>query len=915
MSTSPCCTSYKFPPSPRDLSRSDKSDDYFAIKGDDVNDTMRDLTVNSPLMSLGSDYFHVASPSTQFSASELHHPHQYVSTHEAHQSHDMRPPLAKSKAKVGCSSISSLTSESTLVGHSSSNLLADFYTSSETLVGGTPSTSTPSGQHKNPLLLTLTVPKRSYQQPHTANAMSNINEPLYEYDEDDWQKSRSAVNPFFNLKGSSFPSPQGVMPSPKPPVLKGSTSFSAVNGSRDTKTPLLKKHSTLSDVHHPNDFVASIKSEQVKRLHSAPAPESFAEPIMSLSNRIKYVGIDTIKDILSSACVDEQTRLPTALVIDVRSFADNVKCHIRGSLNVCLPLTLLKRTNFNLLRCINSLPAYEKTILQTYIHHNEQNKINNVTFSYPERGVFGLPPVIIYDNNNSSSNLYHMCKKLTDTSCWDQNSCPPIYLMNDSFSTFQYLCPELVSSGKEEDIDINQLAVKPVRFSVGQPRVPAKSSSFTNGTTTHTENTHPKSNSISGGVLTASGSGPDTPISNFKLPQNLPVSRFKIRHNEEVFDNFLSPMNETFSLSKLDEEEFSKLPYWLQCVEKDNSIINKEFNRLEQLERNRLNGALSVTSCGSERIITPGGTVEECPQINCGLDFGHKNRYKDIFLFDHSRVKLNDFSKVRHSRHDSNYINASYLNPISNIEDFIDPKSNRLDSSSGHMKYIATQGPLMETIGDFWRCVTNQGCLLIVSLSDEVENGVHKCSAFWREGVYKSGECIVNVELKDEESHGNFHLRLFRVTIDGHIEHEVLQVHLAKWEDMSTLAKPDDLLDLVALKRFIIGNVPVLSEYPTLTHCSAGCGRTGVFCVVDSVISLVEKNGNYYDLSRNPIYELVNNLRRQRISMVQTMRQYYFIYDALAQHALYGSRGTLLSRKIVKDFIMRRNLDAQQHCK
>lgn len=907
MSTSPCCAGYKFPrhtPGGGSLASPEERVDYFAMAAPNINENMKKLTVTSPIAPTGSDYFamgsmHQTPASMNFHSSQTHNHH--------HRSSSSTNSKSRFHA-VGSNSISSLNSDCTLLGHPSASLLADFSTSSDTLVSDQMQPSTPKKHSKNSLLLTITLPKRSYQQPHTANILTNINEPLYEYDEDDWKQSRSAVNPFFDFNRNAPVSPEKSSPaSIKPPSLKGSTSFPASSGSSGLQAPVMKKQTTMPDLGIKSDFIASIKSEQVKRLHFMPALQNYSESILSLSPHIKYASTDTIMALLSSCVIDEKTRLPNVLVIDIRSFADNVKSHIRGSLNVCLPLTLLKRANFNLQRCINSLPSYEKTIFQNYIHHNTQNKAKGITYTYPERGTYGLPPIFIYDNLNNSPNLYHMCKKLIDLSCWDSESCPPIYLLDESFETLQKLYPEFVCCGKQEDIDVNNLAVRPAPSNVTDPRLTRTPASHSGAFKRDTS--HPKSNSISSGVLTQSGCELETPISNFKLPQNLPVSRFKIRHNEEVLDTSISPVNDSFTLSKLDEEEFSKLPYWLKRVERDNGFIDKEFNRLEQSEKNRLNGALSFNACGNELVTTPGGSIESCPQINCGLDYGHKNRYKDIFLFDHSRVRLNDFSKLKHSQQDSNYINASYLNPLPCASDIIGEEKANDVCFDNSMRYIATQGPLRETIGDFWKCVFNQGCLLIVSLSDEVENGVNKCSAFWRAGIYKSGETLIKIDLEMEQVKGNFVLRLFKITVDEDV-HEVLQVHLAQWADMSTLAEPDDLLDLITLKKHILENVSLKPKYPTLTHCSAGCGRTGVFCTVDSVVSLVETNGNSYELKKSPIYEVVNNLRRQRISMVQTMRQYYFIYDTLVHHSLYGSRRSLLNLDIVKSFISRCNMSA-----
>uniref|UniRef100_A0A3B4TNB2 protein-tyrosine-phosphatase n=1 Tax=Seriola dumerili TaxID=41447 RepID=A0A3B4TNB2_SERDU len=59
-----------------------------------------------------------------------------------------------------------------------------------------------------------------------------------------------------------------------------------------------------------------------------------------------------------------------------------------------------------------------------------------------------------------------------------------------------------------------------------------------------------------------------------------------------------------------------------------------------------------------------------------------KNRYKDILPFDHSRVKL----KLKTTNQDTDYINANFIKGM-----------------DGPEAYIATQGPLPNTVIDFWR--------------------------------------------------------------------------------------------------------------------------------------------------------------------------------------------------------------------
>jgi protein tyrosine phosphatase len=46
-------------------------------------------------------------------------------------------------------------------------------------------------------------------------------------------------------------------------------------------------------------------------------------------------------------------------------------------------------------------------------------------------------------------------------------------------------------------------------------------------------------------------------------------------------------------------------------------------------------------------------------------------------------------------------------------------------------EYISTQGPLPNTVCDFWRMVWEQNSTIIVMLTKEIESGRVKCVKYW----------------------------------------------------------------------------------------------------------------------------------------------------------------------------------------
>ena len=79
-----------------------------------------------------------------------------------------------------------------------------------------------------------------------------------------------------------------------------------------------------------------------------------------------------------------------------------------------------------------------------------------------------------------------------------------------------------------------------------------------------------------------------------------------------------------------------------------------------------------------------------------------KNRYKNVYPYDDTRVKLS----MKPGVEGSDYINA-----------------NNVDSYMFKDMFIATQAPLEGTIGDFWRMIWEQNSQTVVMLSKEYEGG------------------------------------------------------------------------------------------------------------------------------------------------------------------------------------------------
>merc|ERR550534_3612726 len=110
----------------------------------------------------------------------------------------------------------------------------------------------------------------------------------------------------------------------------------------------------------------------------------------------------------------------------------------------------------------------------------------------------------------------------------------------------------------------------------------------------------------------------------------------------------------------------------------------------------------------------------------------------------------------------------------------------------------------------------------------------------------------------------------------GTEERTVVQFHYWAWPDHGIPTQVKPLLEMVRLIR----DCQASETLPVLIHCSAGCGRTGTICVIDFVWGLLRTGKLTSDFS---LYALVQDMRRQRIAMVQTVDQYMLCHRAVRE--------------------------------
>ncbi|XP_054177600.1 receptor-type tyrosine-protein phosphatase S isoform X19 [Homo sapiens] len=229
-----------------------------------------------------------------------------------------------------------------------------------------------------------------------------------------------------------------------------------------------------------------------------------------------------------------------------------------------------------------------------------------------------------------------------------------------------------------------------------------------------------------------------------------------------------------------------------------------------------------------------------------------KNRYANVIAYDHSRVILQPIEGIM----GSDYINANYV-----------------DGYRRQNAYIATQGPLPETFGDFWRMVWEQRSATIVMMTRLEEKSRIKCDQYWpNRGTETYG--FIQVTLLDTIELATFCVRTFSLHKNGSSEkREVRQFQFTAWPDHGVPEYPTPFLAF--LRRVKTCNPP--DAGPIVVHCSAGVGRTGCFIVIDAMLERIKPEKTV------DVYGHVTLMRSQRNYMVQTEDQYSFIHEALLE--------------------------------
>ncbi|XP_036210585.1 receptor-type tyrosine-protein phosphatase C isoform X3 [Myotis myotis] len=256
-----------------------------------------------------------------------------------------------------------------------------------------------------------------------------------------------------------------------------------------------------------------------------------------------------------------------------------------------------------------------------------------------------------------------------------------------------------------------------------------------------------------------------------------------------------------------------------------------------------------------------------------------KNRASSVIPYDFNRVQLrHELDVSKESEHESDE---------SSDDDSDTEDAGRYINASFVMSYwkpevmIAAQGPLKDTIGDFWQMVFQRKVKVIVMLT-ELKNGEQEaCAQYWGEGKQTFGD--VEVHAKDTTASSAYTLRVFELRHSKRKEpRTVYQYQYSSWGADELPSAPKELVSMIRdLKQHLPRRKSAdgskhHKNVPVLVHCRDGSQQTGLFCALFNLLESAETE-DVID-----VFQVVKSLRKARPGMVPTFEQYQFLYDVIA---------------------------------
>ncbi|XP_023370328.1 receptor-type tyrosine-protein phosphatase C isoform X1 [Otolemur garnettii] len=257
----------------------------------------------------------------------------------------------------------------------------------------------------------------------------------------------------------------------------------------------------------------------------------------------------------------------------------------------------------------------------------------------------------------------------------------------------------------------------------------------------------------------------------------------------------------------------------------------------------------------------------------------NKNRSSNVIPYDFNRVPLkHELEMSKESEHDSD---------DSSDDDSDSEETSKYINASFIMSYwkpevmIAAQGPLKETISDFWQMIFQRKVKVIIMLTELKQGEQEICAQYWGEGMQTYGD--IEVDMKDTNKSSAYTFRVFELRHSKRKDtRTVYQYQYTNWNVEQLPAEPKELMSMIQiLKQKLPKKTPSEGNRhhksaPLLIHCRDGSQQTGIVCALLNLLESAETE------EMVDVFQVVKALRKARPGMVSVFEQYQFLYDTMA---------------------------------
>ncbi|KAJ7986230.1 hypothetical protein DPEC_G00337800 [Dallia pectoralis] len=252
-----------------------------------------------------------------------------------------------------------------------------------------------------------------------------------------------------------------------------------------------------------------------------------------------------------------------------------------------------------------------------------------------------------------------------------------------------------------------------------------------------------------------------------------------------------------------------------------------------------------------------------------------KNRSSSVIPYDYNRVLVKLEDECSRDQDDD-------------VEDDEDESSDEEEESTKYINathidgywcqrnLIAAQGPLADTIEDFWQMIFQKRVKTIVMLTECREGDQEFCSAYWGDEKRTFGD--IEVEVTATETLPAYITRSIQIHHAKRKDtRQMKQYHFLKWAGRELPEKPHDFMDMIKnIKQTCgYGNGKPERILPVVVHCNDGSSRSGIFCALWNILDSAETE------KLVDVFQVAKALRKERQGMINSLEQYHFLYEAV----------------------------------